>query len=123
MEILIYIGGAIITLWGTGHIFPTKNIVAGFGKLSDDNRHIITMEWLAEGFALIFIGVLNFIIASVADAGDSVGNAVYLTSAGMLVAMAILSFFTGFKTSIVPVKACPFVKLTVATLFVLGAIL
>jgi hypothetical protein len=106
-----------------GHLFPTRGIVAEFGKLSDDNRHIITMEWLAEGFTLIFIGVLSLIIASVADAGDGVANAVYLTSAAMLAAMAILSFFTGFKTSIAPIKACPFVKLTVATLFVLGVIL
>jgi hypothetical protein len=123
MEVLIYIGGIIIALWGVGHLFPTKGVVTGFGKLSDDNRHIITMEWLAEGFTLIFIGALNLIIASVADAGDNVANSVFLISAAMLVAMAILSFFTGFKTSIVPIKACPFVKLTVATLLVLGAIL
>jgi hypothetical protein len=123
MELLIYIGGAVITLWGLGHLFPTRGVVAGFGKLSDDNRHIITMEWLAEGFTLIFIGVLCLIVAGVADSGDSVANAVYLTSAAMLVVMAVLSFFTGFKTSIVPIKACPFVKLMVAVLLVLGVIL
>jgi hypothetical protein len=123
MELLIYIGGVIITLWGLGHLFPAKSVIAGFGKLSDDNRHIITMEWLAEGFTLIFIGALSLIIASVADAGDNVANAVFLISAAMLVAMAVLSFFTGFKTSIVPIKACPFVKLTVAILFVLAVIL
>ena len=123
MEVLIYIGGVIVILWGAGHLFPTRNIVAGFGQLSDNNRHIITMEWLAEGFTLIFIGVLNLIIASVADTGDSVADTVYLTSAGMLVAMAVLSLFTGFKTSVAPIKACPFVKLMVATLFVLGVLL
>ena len=123
MEVLIYIGGIVITLWGVGHLFPIRGVVAGFGKLSDDNRRIITMEWLAEGFTLIFIGVLSLIIASVADAGDNVANSVFLISAAMLVAMAILSFFTGFKTSIVPIKACPFVKLTVAALLMLGVIL
>jgi hypothetical protein len=40
----------------------------------------------------------------------------------MLGALAMLSFFTGFRTSIIPIKACPFVKLTVAILLVLGAI-
>ena len=123
MGVLIYIGGITTTLWGVGHLFPIRGVIAGFGKLSDDNRHIITMEWLAEGFTLIFIGALNLIIASVADTGDSVANSVFLISAAMLVAMAILSFFTGFKTSIVPIKACPFVKLAVALLFVLGVIL
>ena len=123
MELLIYIGGIIITLWGLGHLFPAKSIIAGFGKLSDDNHHIISMEWLAEGFTLIFIGILSLIVVSVANSGNNVANAVYLASAGMLVAMAVLSFFTGFKTSIAPIKTCPFVKLTVALLFVLGAIL
>lgn len=123
MEILIYIGGIIIILWGVAHLFPTRGVVAGFGKLSDDNRYIITMEWLAEGFTLIFIGALSLIVASVADAGDNVANAVYLISAGMLAAMALLSFFTGFRTSIVPIKVCPFIKLTVTVLLVLGVIL
>jgi hypothetical protein len=123
MEVLIYIGGIIITLWGVGHIFPTKGVVAGFGNLSNDNRYILTMEWLSEGFTLIFIGILNIIVASVSDSGDTVANAVYLTSAMMLVVMAILSFFTGFKTPILPVKACPFVKLTVALLLILGVVL
>ncbi len=123
MEILIYIGGIIITLWGAGHLFPTRGVVAGFGDLSDDNRHIITMEWLAEGLTLIFIGTMSLIIASVSDTGDKVANTVYSVSASMLVVMAVLSFFTGFKTSIVPIKVCPFVKITVALLFVLGVIL
>ena len=123
MEILIYVGSIIIILWGAGHFFPTRGVIAGFGKLSDDNRHIITMEWLAEGFTLIFIGVLSLIIVSVADVGDKVANAVFLISAVMLVTMAILSFFTGFKTSIIPIKACPFVKLAVAALLILGVVL
>ena len=123
MEVLIYIGGVIIALWGVGHLYPTKGIVNGFGELSNDNSHIITMEWLAEGFTLIFIGILSIVVASVSDSGDKVANAVYLTSAMMLVVMAILSFFTGFKTSILPIKACPFVKLSVALLLILGVIL
>jgi hypothetical protein len=123
MEILIYIGGVVIAIWGVGHLFPTKGVVNGFGELSNDNRHIITMEWLAEGFTLIFIGVLCIVVASVSDSGDKVANAVYITSAMMLVVMAILSFFTGFKTSIIPIKACPFVKLAVMLLLVLGVVL
>ncbi len=122
MEIPIYIGGIIIALWGVGHLFPTRGIVAGFGQLSKDNRLIITMEWLAEGLTLIFIGVLSLLVVSIAVPGDKIANVVYLSMAAMLAALAGLSFFTGFRTSIVPVKACPFVKLAVASLFILGTV-
>ena len=80
------------------------------------------MEWLAEGFTLIFIGVLSLVVASVTHTGDQIANTVYLALAAMLAALAGLSFFTGFKTTIVPIKACPFVKLTVGLLFVLGVV-
>lgn len=122
MVILIYIGGIIITLWGIGHLFPKKEVVNGFGQLTKDNRLIITMEWLAEGLTLIFIGVLSLLVVSNAAPGDKIAYIVYLALATMLAAMAGLSFFTGFKTSIVPIKACPFVKLTVALLFILGIV-
>ena len=122
METLIFLGGVIIMLWGLAHLFPTRAIITGFGELSDDNRHIITMEWLAEGLTLIFIGALNLVIAIVSDGDDSVANAVYLTSAVMLSVMAVLTLLTGFRTSIIPMKICPFIKFTVAVLFVLGII-
>ncbi len=48
-DILLYIGSGVITVWGIAHIIPTKNVVNGFGTISDDNRRIITMEWVAEG--------------------------------------------------------------------------
>ena len=122
MEIFIYIGGTIITLWGVAHLIPTKGIVAGFGQLSKYNRLVITMDWLAEGFTLIFIGILSLLVVSVAAPGDKIATTVYLALAGMLVALAGLSLFTGFRTSVVPIKVCPFVKLTVALLFLLGIV-
>ncbi len=56
--VLLYLGSIIITLWGVSHIIPTKSVVAGFGTLSSDNYRIITMEWVAEGLTLVFIGLL-----------------------------------------------------------------
>jgi hypothetical protein len=41
----------------------------------------------------------------------------------LLVILAELSFFTGARTSIVPMKICPFVKLSVALLFFLGIVI
>jgi hypothetical protein len=45
-DILLYIGSAIITLWGVAHTIPTKSVVSGFGSISQDNKQIITMEWI-----------------------------------------------------------------------------
>jgi hypothetical protein len=54
--VLAYIAAAMTAAWGAAHI-PTGRIVAGFGTLSTDNRLILTMEWVAEGFTLVLLGV------------------------------------------------------------------
>ncbi len=64
--VLLYLGAALTAIWGISHLMPTKNVVAGFGNISDDNRHIITMEWIVEGVSLIFIGVLVAAVTFVA---------------------------------------------------------
>ncbi|MHA2255915.1 MAG: hypothetical protein ACXAAM_07580, partial [Candidatus Heimdallarchaeaceae archaeon] len=121
--VMLYVGSIIIFLWGVGHLFPTKSIVEGFGNLSEDNRNIITMEWIAEGLALCFLGLLPFFLAIFSDQSEVaffIGN---LCCVGMLVVLAILSFFTGAKTSILPMKLCPYIKLTGATLILLGTMM
>ena len=55
-NVLLYLGAAILFVWGVAHIVPIRNVVAGFGPLSEDNRINITMEWVAEGLALAFVG-------------------------------------------------------------------
>jgi len=122
-DILLYVGAAIITLWGIAHIVPTKSVVNGFGKMSQDNRRIITMEWVAEGLTLCFIGLLVLFVTIWGEAPNQTSAIVYLTSAAMLVVMAALTSTTGAKTSIVPIKICPFVKVVVAVLFFLGTVL
>ena len=57
-EVLLYAASVLTALWGIAHLMPTKSVVRGFGELSPDNEHIITMEWILEGVALILIGVL-----------------------------------------------------------------
>lgn len=122
-NILGYIGSAIIILWGIGHIIPTKSIVAGFGAVSRDNKLIITMEWIAEGLTLCFIGVLVFIVTVLGGYRNQILVIVYRSAAAMLLIMAVLTSLTGAKTSIVPIKICPFVKTIVAVLFILGSML
>jgi len=115
--ILLYSGSVAIFLWGVGHLIPTPGIVRDFGPLSLDNRRIITMEWVAEGMTLCFIGVLVF--ASVVTTGPGSATAAFVAraGAGMLLALALLSAFTGARTSILPMRLCPVVKTVVALTF------
>ena len=122
-EVLLYIGSTVSILWGIAHLAPTKTVVKGFGDISSDNRRIITMELLAEGFTLIFIGLLVLLITALYDHSNAVSIFVYRASAGMLVLMAALTALTGARTKIIPIKICPFVKLSAAVLFILGSVL
>ena len=121
--ILLYVGAAVITVWGIAHIVPTKSVVNGFGQISRDNRRIVTMEWIAEGLTLCFIGLLVLLVTIFAGPQNSVSNIAYLASAAMLVVMAVLTASTGARTSILPIKICPAVKIAVAILFFLGTVL
>ena len=118
--IMLYVGSIVITLWGVAHIVPTKSVVRGFGPISQDNRRIITMEWIAEGLTLCFIGLLAMLITIWGGSQNQTSVIVYRASAVMLVIMAGLTASTGARTSIVPIKICPFVKTAVAILFFLG---
>ena len=120
--ILLYLGSGLTVIWGVAHIFPTKSVVQGFGEISIDNKRIITMEWVTEGFALIFIGVL-VATATVIDPSNVVSTAVYLISVIMLVAMALLSLFTGFKINFLPFKLCPFIFTASAVFIIIGGLL
>lgn len=121
--ILLYVGAVVITVWGIAHIVATKPIVSGFGSISKDNRRIITMESIAEGLTLCFIGLLVLIVLSLGGPRNQTHGVMYLACAGMLIAMAILTGVTGARTSILPYKICPGVKTVVAILFLLGAVL
>ncbi|MCK5417635.1 MAG: hypothetical protein KAI93_03995, partial [Desulfobacterales bacterium] len=72
--ILLYLGSGLTVIWGIAHLFPTKSVVQGFGEISIDNKRIITMEWIIEGLALIFIGVLVFTV-TVIDPSNVVSTA------------------------------------------------
>lgn len=120
-KVLLYVGSAIITVWGVAHIVPTKSVVAGFGELSRDNRLIITMEWVAEGMALCFIGLLVLFLTIVEGPGNPASLFVYKFCAAMLLVMAAWTSLTGARTSIIPIRICPVVKSTVAVLFILGS--
>ena len=121
-QVLIYAGSAFVLFWGIAHLFPTRSVVAGFGDISADNKRIITMEWMIEGIALIFIGSLNAIVTAIDHAGSAT-LAIYLGSGVMLIVLAIVSFFTGFKIRFLPFRLCPVIFLTSAGLIIIGGLL
>lgn len=117
-QVLVYVGSAIIIVWGIAHIIPTKNIVAGFGAISADNRKVIVMETIAEGATLIFLGVLPLLVTVLSDQASTV---VYLACAVMLLVMAVLTLLTGARTPVIWYKICPAVKTVVAALYFIAA--
>jgi hypothetical protein len=121
-EILIYIGSAIIILWGIAHLIPTKAIVKGFGDISADNKKVLAMEILAEGMTLIFLGVLPLLLTFMSDKDVLVNRTIFICAI-MLLVMALLTLFTGARTSVIWYKICPAVKTVAAVLFILGSVL
>ena len=122
-ETLLYAGSSVIILWGTAHIIPTRAIVNGFGEISEDNRKVLTMELIAEGLTLIFLGVLPLLVTVLVGIQDRTAGIVYLACAVMLLVMAVLTGVTGARTSTIWYKICPAVKTIVAALFILSMML
>ena len=120
--IFLYLGAALTALWGIAHLFPTKSVVEGFGDISIDNKHIITMEWIVEGVSLFFMGLL---VASVTfiDPLSVLSKTVYILSILGLLVLATISLFTGFKVNFVPFKLCPLIFTVSAVLIFIGGVL
>jgi hypothetical protein len=106
-KVLILAGGLLTIIWGIAHLFPTASVVKGFGNISTDNIRIITMEWINEGFTLVFIGLLVIIVTLLNNNNNLVVKSVYILSFVMLLAMSVLSLFTGFKIDFLPFRLCP----------------
>ena len=121
-QVLAYIGAGLTALWGVAHLFPTKNVVADFGNISEDNRNIIKMEWIVEGVALIFMGALVATVTAV-DAASPVTRAVYWLAVIGLNALSVVSLFTGFKVNFIPFKLCPVIFTGSSILIGLGILL
>ena len=119
-QVLLYLGSAVIAFWGIAHLFPTRSVVSGFGDISADNKRIITMEWIVEGIALAFIGSINAIVTAI-DHTSSISLAIYLSSVVILIVLAVVSFFTGFKIRFLPFRLCPMIFITSAVLIIVGS--
>jgi hypothetical protein len=121
--ILLYLGAALLVLWGVAHIIPTRNVVAGFGALSEDNRINITMEWVAEGLALTFVGALAALVTTVGGNNNPVGRVVVWAVAGFCIVMGGWTFIVGRHSTVLPIRRCPLVLAVAAVFLVLGIVL
>ena len=121
--LFLYLGAVLLILWGVAHIIPTRGVVAGFGALSEDNRINITMEWVAEGLALAFVGVLVALVTLVGGADDPVTRVVVGAVVGFCIVMGGWTFIVGRHSTILPIRLCPLVLTAAAMLLVLGIVL
>jgi hypothetical protein len=121
-SVLTYAASFLLFGWGTAHLFPTRNVVRDFGEISSDNKRIITMEWITEGVALIFIGFL-VAMTTYLDGASLLSKAVYWSSIVVLNVLSIVSIFTGFRNSFIPFKLCPFIFTGSSILIAVGSLL
>ena len=121
-NIYLYVGSAVLVLWGIGHLMPTKSVVSGFGDISADNKRIITMEWLAEGLTLCFLGILVAFSAFIIGSDQPATHLVARACAVLLFALAVVSSVTGARTAILPMKLCPFIKTAVGVIYIVGTL-
>jgi hypothetical protein len=121
-EVLAYVAAGLVGLWGVAHAVPTRQVVAGFGAITVDNRRVILQEWLVEAFTMWGLAAAVISATVVGGAGSGVTIAVYRVAAGLLVALAVLTGLTGARTPAVWFKVCPVLLTTSAALLVLASI-
>lgn len=120
-QILLYLGAFFTFAWGVAHLFPTNSVIEGFGEISQDNKRIIAMEWIVEGVSLIFIGLIVAAVTWV-DRSMTVSKVIYWICFAELNVLSIVSFFTGFKVSFLPLKLCPVIFTGSSILILLGSV-
>lgn len=109
MDAFALVAAGIVFLWGVSHIIPTKQVVAGFGDISQDNRRIITMEWVAEGLSFMFVAALIVAVTWSGDTLEAAEDLVYRVSSGFLITIGVWTAMTGARTGVIWFKACPVV--------------
>lgn len=104
---LAYLAVGLVALWGVAHAIPTRQVIAGFGPITADNRRVLMQEWLAEAFTMWGIAAVVVVATAFGDAGSDLTNWVYRACAGLLIALAVLTGLTGARTQVIWFKVCP----------------
>ena len=119
--IILYVSAITVSFWGIMHLVKTRPVVAGFEPLTDDNRHVLRMEWIVEGVALVFVGALIAVMTGFQGPHAPGSALVYAMSGSFLLTMAVVSVFTGARASPLPYKLCAPIFAGAALLVFLGA--
>ncbi|NNC41141.1 MAG: hypothetical protein HKN95_10655 [Acidimicrobiia bacterium] len=122
-DVFALAAAGIVFLWGVSHVIPTRQVVAGFGDISDDNRRIITMEWVAEGLSFMFVAVLIVAVTWSGETLEAAEDLVYRVSSGFLVAIGVWTAMTGARTGVIWFKACPVVMSVSAGLLIAASLI
>ena len=122
-EVLAYVAAGIVFLWGVSHIIPTKQVVAGFGEISRDNRLIITMEWVAEGLSFMFVAVLIVTVTWSGSVPEAASDLVYWVCIGFLLTIGVWTGMTGARTGVIWFKMCPVVMSVTSALLLASSLL
>jgi len=93
--------------------------VKDFSEISEDNKLIITMEWIIEGIALIFIGILTIAIAFIYPI-NIISILVFILIVAVLNTLSLVSIFTGARINFLPFRLCPLVFSGATVLILLG---
>jgi hypothetical protein len=120
-ESFLYLGGALTILWGAAHLYPTRKVVEGFGRITRENRLILTMEWIAEAILLVFAGVLVVAMTARFGAGDAATQTTSAAAAAMLLVLAGVSAATGGRVDFLMYRLCAPIFTFSAVLFLAGA--
>jgi hypothetical protein len=122
-DVFALVAAGIVFLWGVSHVIPTRQVVAGFGDISEDNRRIITMEWVAEGLSFVFVAVLIVAVTWSGETLEAAEDLVYRVSSGFLVAIGVWTAMTGARTGVIWFKACPVVMSVSAGLLIAASLI
>lgn len=121
-EAFAYIAAGIVFLWGVSHIIPTRQVVAGFGDISRDNRFIITMEWVAEGLSFMFVAMLIVAVTWSGKTPETAEDLVYRVVVGFLLAIGAWTAMTGARTGVIWFKMCPVVMSVTSGLLIAASL-
>ena len=121
-EALAYVAAGIVLLWGISHIIPTREVVAGFGDISTDNRHIITMEWVAEGLSFIFVAGLVAVVTLSSVVMEPAKDLVYRVIPAFLLTIGVWTAMTGARTNVIWFKMCPVVMVISSALLLAASL-
>ncbi len=84
---------------------------------------MVLQEWMAEAFTMWGLAALVVAATLVGGAGIPTTEWVYRIAAGILVAIAVLTSFTGSRTPVIWFKVCPVLQIGSAGLLVTASLL